>query len=175
MKRTLLTLMCSTLFGMALAGPPADFQLVCGDDPDALVGVAMLVDDELRVSLIDGALDACTEGVYGVSDGATLFTVHFTLLDGVVDDVEVMFVEESAVVPSTSFAELPEVAIEGKLRAQQNREAALGRATQARERANERRGGPPMDVPVGDDDDGDLEDDATESEEDPAPAARGRR
>ena len=166
--------MCSTLFGMALAGPPADYQLVCGDDPDALVGVAMLVDDDLRVSLIDGALDACTEGVYGVSDGATLFTVHFTLLDGVVDDVEVVFVDEPTDAPSITYKELPEVAVEGKLRAQQNREAARERATQAHERADERRGGPPMDVPVGDDD-GELEDDATESEEDPAPAARGRR
>ncbi len=175
MKRTLLTLMCSTLLGMAIAGPPADYQLVCGDDPSALVGVAMLVDGKLRVSLIDGALDACSDGVYGVSDGTTLFTVHFTLLDGVVDDVEVVFVEESAVVPSITYAELPQVAVEGKLRAQQNREAALERATQARERANELRGGPPMDVPGGDDDDGDLEEDATESQEDPAPASRGRR
>ena len=180
MKRTLFTLMFLATFGMALAGPPVDVQLVCGEGEDApLVGVASLVEDQLHVALIDGALEACVDGVYGVTGGATLFTVNYTLLDGIVDDVQVVFDEESTDVPSITFAEVPEVAVEGKLGAQQNREAASERATQARERATEHRGDPPVDEPAEDDsgeDDGEAAEDGDGPPADlPAPARAGRR
>jgi len=172
MKRTLITLMFLALFGMALAGPPVDVQLVCGEGEDApLVGVASLVEDQLHVSLIDGALEACVDGVYGVADGETVFTLSYTVVDGAVTDVQVAFGADPEYLPTLTFAEVPEVAVEGKLGAQRNREAAFERATQARERA----GGPPMDVPGHGDDEG-LEDDEDEEPVDlPAPASRGRR
>ncbi len=182
MKRTLFTLMFLATFGMALAGPPVDVQLVCGTDEDAaLVGVASLVEDQLHVALIDGALEACTAGVYGVVDGATVFTVSYLLVDGVVDDVQVVFEEDSTYEPALTYGEVPEVAVEGKLGAQQNRAMARERATQARERAAEHAGGPNMDAP---DDGGDGEEEEVEADgEDhdgppadlPAPATRGRR
>lgn len=180
MKRTLITLMLLTLFGMALAGPPVDVRLVCGEGEDApLVGVASLVEDQLHVALIDGALEACTDGVYGVADGATVFAMSYTLVDGVLTDVDVAY-EDAAYAPTLTYAELPEVAVEGKLGAQQNREAAFERAAEARARAEERRGGPPAD---GDDEPSEDEDEGEEAEEEaggppadlPAPAATGRR
>ncbi len=178
MKRTLMTTLFLTLFGMALAGPPVDVRLVCGEGEDApLVGVASLVEDQLHVALIDGALEACTEGVYGVTDGATVFTLSYTLVDGAIADVDVAY-EDAAYEPTLTYAEVPEVAVEGKLGAQQNREAAFERAADARARAEERRGGPPADG-----DDEPSEDEAEEADEEaggppadlPAPAAAGRR
>ncbi len=180
MKRTLFPLMFLATFGMALAGPPVDYQLVCGTGEDAsLVGVASLVEDELRVSLIEGALEACEDGVYGVLGGEAAFTVSFTVLDDELD-LQVEFDADPDYVPALEYAELPAVAVAGKLGAQQNREAAFERAAQARERAAERRGGPPMDVPG---DDGDGEEEAEVDGEDgdgppadlPAPAGHGRR
>ena len=187
MKRTLFTLMFLATFGMALAGPPVDYQLVCGTGEDApLVGVASLVEDQLHVALIDGALEACIDGAYGVADGATVFTVSTTLEDGVVTDVQVAFDADPEYVPALTYIEVPQVAVEGKLGAQQNREAARERATEARARADERLGGPPMEVPRGGDD---SEEEVVEADEAadggkkgngppadlPAPANPGRR
>ncbi len=182
MKRVLLTLMCLTTFGMAVAGPPVDVQLVCGEGEDApLVGVASLVEDQLHVALIEGALDACADGVYGVADDATVFTVSFVVVDGVLDDVQVVFVADPEFVPALTYAEVPEVAALGKLGAQQNRAMAHERATQARERAAEHAGGPIMNAP---DDGADGEEEEVEAEGEegdgppadlPAPATRGRR
>lgn len=178
MKRTLFTLMFLATFGMAFAGPPVDVQLVCGTGEDpALVGVASLVEDQLHVALIDGALEECTEGVYGIADGATVFTVSYTLEDGVVTDVQVVFDADPAYAPTLSYAEVPQVAVEGKLGAQQNREAAFERATQARERAPEHAGGPSVDAPADDGEEDEAEADGEERGGPPAdlPAARGRR
>lgn len=191
MKRTLFTLMFLATFGMALAGPPVDVQIVCGTGEDAsLVGVASLVEDQLHVALIDGALEACDEnlGVYGIADDATVFTVSYTLEDGVVTDVQVAFDADPAYEPTLTYAEVPEVAVLGKLGAQQNRAMARERATQAheqatqaRERAAEHAGGPNMDVP---DDGADGEEEEVEADGEegdgppadlPAPATRGRR
>jgi hypothetical protein len=180
MKRTLITTLFLTLLGLALAAPPVDVRLVCGEGEDApLIGVASLVEDQLHVALIDGALEACTEGVYGVADGATVFAMSYTLVDGELTDVDVAF-EDAAYAPTLTYAQLPEVAVEGKLGAQQNREAAFARAEDARARAEERRGGPPAD---GDDDPSEDEDVGEEADEGaggppadgPAPAAAGRR
>ena len=182
MKRTLLTLMFLATFGMALAGPPVDYQLVCGTGEDApLVGVASLVEDKLNVALIDGALEACIDGVYGVANGTTAFTVSTTLEDGVLTDVQVVFDEDPEYVPAMTYTEVPQVAVDGKLGAQQNREAARERATEARARAEERARGKHLDVP-GDGGDGEEEEAEADGEDGdgppaelPAPASRGRR
>lgn len=189
MKRTLIITTFLAILGMALAGPPADFQLMCGEGEEAtLVGVANLVEDQLKVALIDGALEACVDGVYGVADGATVFTMSYVLVDGALTDVQVVFEEDAAYAPALEYEEVPAVAVEGKLGAQQNRAEAFERAAETRARAEERRGGPPSDAPGEGDDDGDDEEEDEEEEgeegEDvgetpaeqlPAPAASGRR
>jgi hypothetical protein len=155
MKRTLITLMSMAVFGMALAGPPVDVQLVCGETEDApIIGVASLVEDQLHLSVIDGALEACLDGVFGVADGATVFTVT-PLLDeaGAITDVQVTFAEDEAYAPSLSYATVPEVAVEGMLGAQRNRAAAQERAAQARDQAHERAG----EAPFGEPSDGDQD------------------
>lgn len=179
MKRTLIITTFLVLFGMALAGPPADVQLLCGEGEDAfLVGVASLVEDQLRVALIDGALEACTDGVYGVADGATVFTVSTTVVEGVITDVQVAFDADPEYAPTLTYVELPEVAVQGKLGAQQNRDAAFHRAAEARARASEHAGGPPADVPGTDEGEDEEETDAEHGgppADLSAPAAAGRR
>ena len=175
MKRTLITLMFLATFGVALAGPPVDYQLVCGEGEEApLVGVASLVDDQLHVALIEGAIEECDDGVYGVLDGETLFTVSY-FLDGEADDVQVEFYG-TEYLPTLTYAEVPDVAVEGMLGAHRLRQAAFERAAQAREQASEHAGGPPIDVPAGGDDREELAGDDPEMPVDlPAPASRGRR
>lgn len=152
MKRTLSSLMFLAVFGMALAGPPVDVPLVCGASEDApVVGVASLVEDQLHLALIAGALEACTDGVYGVMDGATILTVSYAIEDGAVADVQVAIAADPEATPSLSYAEVPAVAVEGMLAAVRNREAAFGQAERVREPARAQAGGPvgdpPMDAP----------------------------
>jgi hypothetical protein len=169
MKRTLITLMSVAVFGMALAGPPVDVQLVCGEAEDApIIGVASLVEDRLHLSVIDGALEACLDGVFGVADGTTVFTVAYTLEDGVASGVQVTFAEDEAYAPKLSYATVPEVAVEGMLGAQRNRAAAAERAAQARERAQEHAGEPPLDQPSDGDQERDRERDQDCGDGEPA-------
>lgn len=138
MKRCLISTMLLAVFGLALAGPPVDVPLVCGEAEDApIVGVASLVEDQLHMALTAEALEACTEGVYGVVDGEPAFIVTYTLDNGVLANVQVAFTTDPAATPSVSYAIVPEVAVEGMLGAQRNRAAAFERSTQAREQARE--------------------------------------
>lgn len=185
MKRTLITATFLALFSMAFAGPPVDVQLTCGEGEDApLVGVASLVEDQVHVALIDGALAACVDGVFAVADGATLFTVTYTVDpdSGAITDVQVAF-DDPDDLPELTYQEVPEVAVEGKLGAQQNRAAARERAAEARAHADERGDGPPAHARGGGDDeeeeeeDEDVEDEASDGPPaDPTgSAASGRR
>lgn len=69
--------------GATKPGPPVDDRLVCGAGEDApLVGRASLVEGELHVALIDGALAAC-EGVgFGVAGGEIVFQVTSFVVEG---------------------------------------------------------------------------------------------
>jgi hypothetical protein len=175
MKRTLSTLMFLALIGMVLAGPPVDYQLVCGEGPDApVVGVASLVEDGLRVAYVEGALETCVDGIFGVLDGERVFTLSVTP-EGA---VAVAF-DDAAYAPELTYDEVPEVAVQGMLGAQQNRANARASAMEARERASG--GGPPFDVPVGGGDGDDEQEDVEDEDGDgspadvPAPTTRGRR
>jgi hypothetical protein len=187
MKRILLGTLLLAAFGLALAGPPVDYQLYCvvedvaGDEP---IGVASLVDDQLHVALIDGALAECEGTVVGMAEGEPVFTVTVFTFDesGELTDFQVAFTEDETLQPSTNAEELPAVAIEGMLGAQQNRADAFRMAEEARARGEEHAGGPPIDVPgEGDDEEEGAEEEVEiESEEDgppmelPEPATRGR-
>lgn len=160
MKRILLGILFLAAFGMALAGPPVDYQLYCeveGELGEGPIGVASLVEEQLHVALVDGALEACD-----VVDGFVTVAGYPQGVDPTDPDTEASFFltfdEAYAFVPDvdpqfeTTIDEVPQVAIEGKLGAMQNRAEAFQRAEEARARAKERAGGPPFDVPVGDDD-----------------------
>jgi len=182
MKRILLSTLFLAAFGLALAGPPVDYQLYCavdnvvGDEP---IGVASLVDDQLHVALIDGAFTECIESggsVGGVIDGVIAFELTFDEEAGFLVEFSVTEPDELYEPATTSVEELPAVAIVGMLGAQQNRAEAFQRAEAGRAHA----GGPPMDVPA-EGDEGDIEEEAATAGEDggppmelPEPATRGR-
>ncbi len=192
MKRILLSTLFLAAFGLALAGPPVDYQLYCEvtDSETSMttfepVGVASEVEGERHVMLADGALAGCDDvegfvtvdgypqGIDPTAEGAVAsFFLTFDDTFTFVADEEPLF--------ETTLDEVPQVAVDGKLGAMQNRAEAFQRAEAARTRAEERAGGPPMDVP-GEGDDGETEDDVEiEDEEDgppmelPEPAKRGR-
>ena len=183
MKRVLLGTLFLAAFGLALAGPPVDYELYCEVEGELQsVGVASEVDGARHVMLVDGALAGCDvvegfvtvagypQGIDPTAEGAPAsFFLTFDETFAFVPDEEPLF--------ETTLDEVPQVAVDGKLGAMQNRAEAFQRAEAARTRAEERAGGPPMDVP-GKGDDGETEDDVeTEDEEDGPPmepATRGR-
>jgi hypothetical protein len=172
MMRTFLSTVLLAAVGVAAAAMPVDYQLVCGEGEDAyLVGVASLVEDQLHVALIDGALETCVDGVTGVTADGLSFSVEYTVEDGVVVDLQVVFEDEGdgAYAPNLTYEELPEVAVEGMLGAQQNRAEAQERAAEARENAEDNaeknaaeNAGPPSDVPGGGDEEGEGEEEGEE-------------
>jgi len=197
MKRILLGSLFFAAFGLALAGPPVDYQLYCEVTDDvtmemtfAFIGVASEVEGQLHVALIDGALEACV-----VVDGAVTVAAYPQGVDPATPDAEGSFALTFEVdgttgdwvfVPGvepefeTTIEEVPQVAVEGMRGAQENRAEAFQRAEGARARAEEHAGGPPMDVPGRGDDD-EAEDDAEIEVEEggppvalPEPAAPGR-
>lgn len=175
MKRSLIGTLLLTVFGMAFAGPPVDYQLTCDVEvTPVLVGVASLVEDQLHVALIAGALEACpvVDDLYVVSGflaGAETASFQLTFdMDGLMAGVA--FVDDPEYAPDVNVEVVPEEAVAGKLGAQQNRAEAFARAQEAHERAQERAGGP-----GGDDDEGPEGEGEDEGEGDvPGAGAPGR-
>jgi hypothetical protein len=200
MKRVLLGTLFLAAFGLALAGPPVDYQLYCEVVVDEVssfesVGVASEVEGERQVMLVDGALGACDGEVVVEGEGERVFVTvagyplgvepgtvdsTFELRFEWVEDAAGWIPDEEADDPVTTIDEVPQVAVDGKLGAMQNRAEAFQRAEEARARAEERAAGPPMDVPGEGDDEGAEEVVEIEGEEDgppmelPEPATRGR-
>ena len=188
MKRILLSTLFLAAFGLALAGPPVDYQLYCEvvvEEASTFVdvGVASEVEGQLHVALADGALAACVEvdGLVtvvgyplGVEPDPDEPVISLSLTFEVTEDGFV-FVPDEEPTFDTTVTEVPQVAVDGKLGAMENRAEAFQRAEEARARAEERAGGPPMDAP-GEGDDEETEDEVEiEDEEDgPEPATRGR-
>ena len=172
MKRLLLGILFLAAFGMALAGPPVDYQLYCegdaitGEPIGEPIGVLSVTEDAMHVALEEGAECANAVLFVVVPEGESVVTV--AVLDWTTDPPTVTeTIETTEGEPETiddiDLVEVPAVAIEGKLGAMQNRAEAFQRAEEARSRSEERAGGPPFDVPVGDDD---LEGEEDEEDED---------
>jgi hypothetical protein len=156
MKRILLSTLFLAAFGLALAGPPVDYQLYCGVEGVLQpVGVASEVDGERQVMLVDGALDWCDS-----TDDGDVVVYGFLLGEEPVDEGEAFSIvfafdadEETWGLlvdvddPVTTIDEVPQVAVDGKLGAMQHRAEAFRMAEEARARAEEHAAGPPMELP----------------------------
>jgi hypothetical protein len=162
MRRILAGTFVLTLLAVALAAPPIDYELTCGEAGE-LIGVLSLTEGQVHVALIEGASCDAEEGIFVVGAteigvevkwGAEPLEVEVTLGEG---DAEVV---DLVVVPC--------VAIDGMLDAQRLRAAAMEMRQEAAERGETDRdrdriswddegapcdgepGGPPADVPPGD-------------------------
>jgi len=121
---------------------PQDYQVVCSDDGgttiDATIGVAMLVEGVWHVRLDEAAFEdegelpcgaaagSVTVYVVDAAGGSTVATLT-SLPPAIEDDeagFEIVIGEGEDAATATVEAVLPSVAIEGMLKAQQNRERA---------------------------------------------------
>ena len=195
MQRILTSLFALSLFGLALAAPPADYELTCvpGDvEADVvLLGVLSVTEDGVKVALVDGVV--CTEpDVIVVSpDGAVDVEIVWGDEDPVVTVYLIDGETESLYEGELVVDVVPLVAVEGMQGAHHNRAAAMERREaaqeertvgleRAREVAGERAQGRPF-QDGGDDDIDDVDDDldqevegAGEAGGPPAGVPRGR-
>ena len=137
MKRILIGLTFLAALGLAMAGPPVDYQIAClFEDEDAVVvGVASVVDGQLHLAL--HAELAC-DGEIAIVDGegTPLATLTWDEVDGWT--IDEWLDEETAAPELASVVEVPWVAIEGMLGAQRNRAAAMERRAFGQAQAVER-------------------------------------
>ena len=122
----LLALLSFLVTGMATAQPPVDYVLLCGDEP---IGVVSVVDGELHAAVIAGA--TCEDGELAISGHG--FYVTLTVDEDGVVHVEVDFDEGDDTSMSATAVVVPQQAVDGMLRAHENRAAAMERAALARE------------------------------------------
>jgi hypothetical protein len=159
MRRILASTFVLGLLAVALAAPPIDYELNCGEE---LIGVLSLTEGKVHVALVEGA--SC-DGVLSVEipDGAPAIAVEVDwsteppTATATVDDVAAEVVDLIVV---------PDVAIDGMLTAQRLRAAAMEMRREAAERGETDRdrtswddegapgegepAGPPDDAPRGD-------------------------
>jgi hypothetical protein len=136
MTRILIGLLFTAMLGAAFAGPPIDFEVVCGEDGEVpLVGVLSLVEGSAHLALLPDVV--CDDGFFVVAVGDSELAVELTW-DA---DTETW----SIVVDGTPYegdavkvVTVPPEAIEGMLAAHRLRTAAFERAEANRERAQER-------------------------------------
>lgn len=136
MTRILIALLFTAMLGTAFAGPPIDFEVVCGEGEEApLVGVLSLVEGRAHLALLP---DVVCEDVYVVT------AVGDSELDvGLAWDTDTQ--TWSIVVGETTYegaalkvVTVPPEAIAGMLEAHRRRAAAFERAEANHERAQER-------------------------------------
>jgi hypothetical protein len=136
MTRILIGLLFTAMLGVAFAGPPIDFEVVCGEGEQApLVGVLSLVEDRAHLALLPDF--ACEDDLVVVAVGDSELEVGLTW------DVDTQ--TWSLVVGETTYESdavkvvtVPPEAIAGMLAAHRQRTAAFERAAANRERAQER-------------------------------------
>jgi hypothetical protein len=136
MTRILIGLLFTAMLGAAFAGPPIDFEVVCGEDAEAtLVGVLSLVEGQAHLALLPDVV--CEESFVVVAVGDSELEVGLTW------DVDSQ--TWSLVVGETTYegdalkvVTVPQEAIAGMLAAHRQRTAAFERAAANRERALER-------------------------------------
>jgi len=136
MTRILIGLLFTAMLGAAFAGPPIDFEVVCGEGAEApLVGVLSLVEGNAHLALLPDVL--CEDDLVVVSVGDSELELALTwdadtqTWSLVVDSIPY---EDDAVKVVT----VPPEAIAGMLEAHRRRTAAFERAAANRERAQER-------------------------------------
>ena len=164
MRRILASTFVLALLTVALAAPPIDYELTCGEG-GPLVGVLSLTEGEVHVALVEGVV--CQEDVdvfAVVPEGAP--TVEVTV-DWTAEPIEPV-VEVEGEERSIDLVVVPQVAVDGMLTAQRLRAAAMEMRREAAERGETDRdrdraswdddgapgdgepGDPPDDAPHGD-------------------------
>ena len=140
MRKFLASTFFLTLFAVAFAGPPIDYELYCVTEVEPetvqqLIGVLSITEGGVHVALVEGAESfGCYAegGEVGVGklivEGEPELTVEIEWIDGQ-PVVTVMDGEESLVDLVTVV--VPQVAIDGMLNAQRLRAAAMDRRQEA--------------------------------------------
>jgi hypothetical protein len=163
MRRILAGTFVLALLAVAIAGPPIDYEIYCGEGGE-LIGVLSLTEGKVHAALVEGA-ECLGEVVVKGPDDAPEISVAVNwepeppTATAAVDEGEPEVVDLIVV---------PEVAIDGMLNAQRLRTAAMEMRREAAERGETDRdrdrsswddegapgdgepGGPPADVPPGD-------------------------
>ncbi len=141
MKRTWISAAFLVLAGMALAQPPVDYELYCGEGDEApLIGVASVTADHVHVALLAGA--TCDDIVVAPEAGFTVAIAADALGDAT---VTVAF-DDPEVDAEVTVNQVPQVALDGMLGAHKLRAAAMERAAWGQARSEERSAGRPLDV-----------------------------
>ncbi|MFO8150240.1 MAG: hypothetical protein R6T93_08085 [Trueperaceae bacterium] len=175
MRKLLASTFVLALLAVAIAAPPIDYELTCGED---LIGVLSLTEGKVHVALVEGAGDVECDAV----DGVVVFIFEedpeLTVMIEWGDGQPVVTVENGAGLLDVDLIVVPQVAIDGMLDAQRLRAAAMEMRREAAERGETDRdrdrsswddegapgdgepGGPPADVPPGDGEPGGPPDDA---------------
>ena len=111
------------LTSMATAQPPIDHVLLCGDE---VIGVLSIVDGEVHAALVEGA--TCEAGELFAVAGEVEYAVTLTIDDdGVLIEVSIEL-EADADPMTAEAAVVPQEALDGMLKARENRAAAFERA-----------------------------------------------
>ena len=163
MRKFLASTFVLTLFAMAFAGPPIDYQLTCGEGDEAiLIGVLSLTEGKVHVALVAGA--ECADSTFELKpDNALTVAIDWTQSP---PTISVTIYGGDAAPEDVALVIVPQVAIDGMANAQRLRAAAMEMRQEAyakREAAREGRvedvgegeeddapAGPPADVPRGD-------------------------
>ena len=159
MRRILASTFVLGLLAMALAAPPIDYELNCGEE---LIGVLSLTEGKVHVALVEGT--SC-EGALSVvmPDGAPVIAVE---VDWSTEPPTATATVDEGEPEVVDLIVVPDVAIDGMLTAQRLRAAAMEMRREAAERGETDRdrtswddegapgvgepGGRPADVPPGD-------------------------
>ena len=166
MKRFLIGLLFLAAFGMALAQPPVDYQLWCGEE---IIGVVSITEDNVHVAVLAEVTCDDPDGVVVTPEEAP-FEFEFTD-----DGVRLDFGDGVALVLAPdAYAAVPQEALDGMLRAQKNRAMAMELRDAAQERAQERGAGMRPDLPEDDELEVDADDGPPEWLELPEPARAPR-
>ena len=111
------------LTSMATAQPPIDHVLLCGDE---VIGVLSIVDGEVHAALVEGA--TCEAGELFAVAGDVEYAVTLTIDDdGVLIEVSIELEADADPMPAEAVVVPPE-ALDGMLKARENRTAAFERA-----------------------------------------------
>jgi hypothetical protein len=129
MRKILAGTFVLALLAVALAGPPIDYELTCGEDGE-LIGVLSLTEGKVHVALVEDAKCDVTLVVKGPDDAPAIsvavnWDAEPPTAMAAVDEVDVEVVDLIVV---------PEVAIDGMLTAQRLRTAAMEMRREAAER-----------------------------------------
>ncbi len=161
MRKLLASTFVLALLAVAIAAPPIDYDLTCGEE---LIGVLSLTEGKVHVALVEGASCETEDGVVVVvPEGAPEISVDVVWATEPPTVTATVGEDDAEVV---DLVVVPQVAIDGMVDAQRLRAAAMEMRREAAERGEADRdriawddegapgdgepGGPPADAPCDD-------------------------